>query len=118
MPIYEYNCNACGRRAQIFFRSFSAVGEARCPHCKSSDLGRVVSRVAYVHSESSYQDFLSDPASFESVDYEDPKAVAQWAQKMGEAAGVDIGPDYQQMMENLGDGAAPEGLGADFGDDF
>jgi putative FmdB family regulatory protein len=113
LPIYEYRCKACGRRSQIFFRSFSSVEEAHCPHCQSTDVGRIPSRVATVKSESSYQDFLTDPSNFEGVDYDDPKSVAQWAQKIGEAAGVDVGPEYQEMMQEIqqGDG----GGDADFG---
>ena len=115
MPIYEYRCNACGRRSQIFFRSFSAVGDARCPHCESADVGRVPSRIAVVKSEASYQDFLADPVNFEGINYGDPKAVAQWARKIGEAAGVDVGSDYEQMVESMGEGEGTEGLG-DLGD--
>jgi len=101
MPVYEYRCNTCGRRAQIFFRSFSAVQEAECPDCHSSDMGRLPSRVAYVRSESSYQDFLTDPANFEGVDYNDPRAVAQWARKIGQAAGVDIGQEYEEIADQM-----------------
>ena len=122
MPIYEYRCNACGRRSQLFFRSFSAVGEARCPHCQSEDVGRIPSRVAMVRSESSYQDFLTDPSNFEGIDYDDPQAVAEWAKKIGQAAGVDVGPEYEEMVEQLEQGDAPAGLddvgdfsGGDFG---
>ena len=118
MPIYEYRCNACGRRAQFFFRSFTTVEEARCPHCQSTDMGRIPSRVAAVKSESSYQDFLADPSNFEGIDYNDPKAVAQWARKIGQAAGVDIGSDYEEMVEGMGEGEMPGGVGDDFGDDL
>src|SRR5439155_8899629 len=117
MPIYEYRCNSCGRRSQLFFRSFSAVGEASCPHCQSSDVGRVPSRVAVVRSESSYQDFLADPTNFEGIDYEDPKAVAQGAKKIGQAAGADIGTDYEDMVESMGSEGLP-GDNGDPGDDF
>src|SRR5688572_19725657 len=82
MPIYEYRCNSCGRRVQLFFRSFSAIAEPRCPQCQSTDLGRLVSRVAVVRSEDSRLDDLADPSSFDNVDYEDPRSVAEWAKRM------------------------------------
>lgn len=107
MPIYEYYCNGCGRRVQLFFRSFSAAESARCPHCQSTDLGRVPSRFAQGRSESSYRDFLSDPSTFEGIDYRDPRAVATWAQRIGEAAGVELGPDYSDMVEQLEHGEMP-----------
>lgn len=115
MPIYEYRCNQCGRRSQLFFRSFSAVGEARCPHCQSEDVGRIPSRVAMVKSESSYQDFLADPSNFEGIDYENPHEVAQWARKIGQAAGVDVGPEYEEMIQGLEQGEMPSELD-DMGD--
>jgi putative FmdB family regulatory protein len=110
MPVYEYRCKACGRRSQIFFRSFSAVEEARCPHCQSADVGRIPSRVAVVRSESSYQDFLTDPSNFEGIDYEDPRSVAEWTRKIGEAAGLEMGSDYDELMDGV--------AGGDAGDDF
>jgi putative FmdB family regulatory protein len=115
MPIYEYRCNACGRRSQLFFRSFSAVGEARCQHCRSADVARLPSRVAYVRSESSYQEMMTDPSQLTDLDYENPRAVAEWAKRMGEATGADLGPEYDEMVEHIarGDDFDPAGLGAD-----
>ena len=104
MPIYEYHCRSCGRRSQVFFRSFSAATSPACPHCKSAEVDRLPSRFAQVHSESGYRDLLSDPANFGDVDYEDPRSVAEWAKKMGEASGADLGPDYNEMVEQLQQG--------------
>lgn len=115
MPIYEYRCNACGHRSQIFFRSFASVGEARCPHCASEDVGRIPSRIARVRSESSYQDFLTDPSNFEGIDYEDPRAMADWARKIGQAAGMDTGPEYEEMIEQIEQGTDGDFGGADSG---
>ena len=111
MPIYEYRCRGCGRRSQIFFRSFSSATNPSCPHCQSVDLDRVPSRVAQVRSESGYQDYLSDPANFGDVDYENPRAMADWARRMGEASGVDLGSDYEEMLEEIGEGGDMEHLG-------
>lgn len=108
MPIYEYRCGGCGRRVQIFFRSFSAAENASCPQCHSSDLARLPSRVAAVRSESSTGDFLGDPSSFSSIDYNDPRSIAEWAKKMGQATGVDMDGDYEDMIEQLEHG---EGFG-------
>ena len=114
MPIYEYRCPACRRRVQVFFRSFSAVTEtATCPHCQSSELQRIPSRVARVRTESDYEDFLTDPSNIENLDYENPKAMAQWARRMGEAAGVEVDNDYEAMLEAMESGEDPGGLSDD-----
>jgi putative FmdB family regulatory protein len=124
MPIYEYRCGSCRRRVQVFFRSFSAVGSATCPNCQSTDLQRVPSRVAQVKSESSYEDFLSDPSNLENVDYDNPRAMAQWARRMGEAAGVEMDGEYEEMLGAMERGEDPEAFaggddaGGDFGGDF
>jgi putative FmdB family regulatory protein len=110
MPIYEYRCNSCGRRVQLFFRSFSAVADPACPECHSTDLGRVPSRVAVVRSEDAVLDNLSDPSSFENVDYSDPRAVAEWARRMGEATGADMGDDYDEMIDQMARGEEPGGF--------
>jgi putative FmdB family regulatory protein len=118
VPIYEYRCGACRRRVQVFFRSFSAVTEtATCPHCQSPELQRIPSRVARVRSESDYEDFLTDPSNIESLDHEDPKAMAQWARRMGEAAGVEMDGDYEEMLEAMESGEDPGGLMGE-GDDL
>lgn len=110
MPIYEYRCRSCGKRSQLFFRSFSSAVNPSCPHCQSAEIDRLPSRVAQVHSESGYRDLLSDPSSFGDVDYNDPRSVAEWAKKMGEASGADMGADYDEMVEQMAQGD-------DFGDD-
>ena len=104
MPIYEYRCRACGKPSQVFFRSFSAATAPACSHCQSTDLARVPSRVAQVRSASGYQDFVADPSNFDGVDYEDPRAVAEWAKKMGEASGVELGSDYDEMVDQMAHG--------------
>ncbi|MEA2642871.1 MAG: hypothetical protein QOF51_4265 [Chloroflexota bacterium] len=117
MPIYEYRCNSCGRRVQLFFRSFSAVQSGACAHCGSTDLARAPSRVAIVRSESTRQELLADPSSFGNVDYNNPRAIADWAKQMGEAAGVDAGEDYAEMIDAMEQGGLDEELGggSDFG---
>ena len=111
MPIYEYRCAGCRRRVQIFFRSFSSVDQAQCPICQSTDLTRLPSRVSIVRSESSSQDYLADPSNLADVDYEDPRAVAEWAKRMGDAAGLEMGSDYDEMIDQIESGA-------DLGDSF
>jgi len=44
MPLYEYNCRACGRpfEALVTARTASAAEAVRCPHCDSSELDRLI----------------------------------------------------------------------------
>ena len=49
MPIYEYRCDACGRRSTSLLSSFSAPDPA-CPHCGQPKLRRLVSTFATARS--------------------------------------------------------------------
>jgi putative FmdB family regulatory protein len=56
MPIYEYDCRACGQR----FEQLVLAGTVpACPECESRELDRVISMFA-VSSEGSRQIALSD----------------------------------------------------------
>ena len=46
------------------------------------------------------------------LDYENPRAMADWARRMGEASGVDLGSDYEEMLEEMEQGGDMEGFGA------
>ena len=122
MPIYEYRCGNCKRRVSIFFRSFSAVGDARCPNCNSADLTRLVSKVASLKSEDARLESLSDPSNFGDVDENDPKSLARFMRKMGGEMGEEMGPEFGEMVDRLEAGESPEeieksmpGLGGEAG---
>lgn len=49
MPIYEYRCDACGKRSSSLLSSYSSPDPA-CPHCGKHELRRLVSTFATVNS--------------------------------------------------------------------
>ena len=109
MPIYEYRCGNCKRRVSIFFRSFSAATNPRCPNCDSTNLSRLVSRVAQVKSEDARLEAMSDPSNFGDVDENDPKSVARFMRKMGDQmGGEELGPEFNEMVERMESGESPE----------
>jgi putative FmdB family regulatory protein len=46
MPIYEYECNACGERHE-FIQKFSDSPKRKCPSCGKSRLRKLVSAAAF-----------------------------------------------------------------------
>ncbi len=109
MPIYEYRCGNCKRRVSIFFRSFSNTSEPRCPNCDSTQLARLVSRVATIKSEDARLESMADPSNFGDVDEKDPKSVARFMRKMGDQmGGEDLGPEFDEMVERMESGESPE----------
>lgn len=113
MPVYEYRCQGCKRRVSLFFRSFSAVSDPVCPRCRSTQLTKLVSRVAVMKSEESRLDEMADPSSLAGLDENDPKSIAGWARKMGQEMGEDLGPEYEEMVDRMEAGEMPddEGMG-------
>jgi len=111
VPIYEYRCNGCQRRASIFQRSIQATAAAVCSHCGSSDLTRLISRVAVLRSEESHLEGLASDASLADLDESDPRSMARWARRMGREMGEELGPEFDEMVERLEAGEMPEDLG-------
>jgi putative FmdB family regulatory protein len=106
MPIYEYQCDACRKRTTLFILSISNPEPARCQHCGSERLTRLMSRIATPKSEEARMESLADPSSFGDLDERDPKSMARFMKKM---AG-EMGEDFDEgMMAELDQ--PPEGTG-------
>lgn len=111
MPIYEYRCNRCQSRASIFQRSIQVAAAAVCSHCGSTDLTRLISRVAVLHSEESHLEDLASDASLADLDESDPRSMARWARRMGREMGEELGPEFDEMVDRMEAGEMPEDLG-------
>ena len=116
MPIYEFRCNSCRRRTSVFTRSISSPVSAVCQHCGSSELSRLISRVAVLRSQ---DDALSgiDESSLAGVDENDPGSVARWVRRMSRQMGEPLEPEMESDLERLEAGEMPDDFGED-GDDF
>ena len=47
MPIYEYACNTCGHRFEVF-QKMSDPPPSTCPSCSAEDVRKLVSASAFV----------------------------------------------------------------------
>jgi len=110
VPIYEYRCNRCHRRASIFQRSIRDAAAVVCAHCGGTDLTRLISRVAVLRSEESHLEDLASDASLADLDESDPRSVARWARRMGREVGEELGPEFDEMVERMEAGEMPEDL--------
>lgn len=120
MPIYEYRCSNCGLRQSVFLRSFNATPELKCRRCGSTDLRKLVSRFVALKSEEARLESLADPSAFGDLDENDPRSVARWARKMAAEVGEDMGPEFDEMVDQLESGQMPDEDGSDespFSDD-
>ena len=104
MPIYEYRCNGCQRRVEVFVQGFSPPSNPRCSRCGSQDVTRIYSRFAVRKSKSDksvYDDILSDSKLTHGLMRNDPRALAEWSRKMSRAADEDATPETDELMDRL-----------------
>jgi hypothetical protein len=95
----------------IFQRSIQEAAAVICCHCGSTDLTRLISRVAVLHSEESHFEDLACDASLADLDESDPRSVARWARRMGQEMGEELGPEFDEMVERMEAGEMPEDVG-------
>jgi len=131
MPIYEFLCRACNR---IFsFHSFKVTTDKvpSCPKCGATDLHRVPSRFGVASSKAvaggdDDGDGLDDPrveremmrfaSELESMDENDPRAMAAAVRRMTEIAGEPVTPAMEEMIRRLEAGEDPEKVEEELGD--
>lgn len=99
MPIYEYRCRQCGQKSSFLLLSIKSQFEARCQHCGSTDLVRLISRVAVLKSEEERLESLADPSRLGDLDENDPQSLARWMKKFGREMGDELGPDFEEEID-------------------
>jgi putative FmdB family regulatory protein len=92
MPIYEFHCEGCESKVEIFQRTAGSGVAHVCPRCGSEALTRLISRFA-VHRQTDVFASADEERYIESLENEDPNAMAQWAGGMGGGGLDDFGGD-------------------------
>ena len=125
MPTYDYVCNNCNQRFDVFL-TYAEYGKktVACTHCSSTDVRRRMTKVRIAKSEESRMDSMADDFSgFEGME-DDPKAMGQMMRKMGKEMGEDLPPEFDEVVDRLESGQSPEDiekaipdLGSDTGGD-
>lgn len=124
MPIYDFRCNTCRKRFEVFI-SYQDYGQVpvHCPHCKSDQVSRLINRVRIARSDDSILENFDDPSQLDDLE-EDPRALGRMMRKMSREVGEDIGPEFNEVVDRLEKGQSPEeieqsmpDLGADLGSD-
>ena len=116
MPTYEYRCDNCRRRNAFTVRGFNPPESPSCTFCGSSQMRRIISRVAILRSEESRLEAMADPSAFGEVDENDPKSMARMMRKMGSEMGEDMPPELNEMVGRLESGESPESIEQSMGD--
>jgi len=108
MPTYEYRCQRCNKRFEIFL-SYDEYEKASitCPDCGSTDVQRLIGKIRIAKSEESRIENMVDPANLDGIE-DDPKALGQLMRKMGNEMGEEMGPEFDEVVSRLEKGQNPE----------
>jgi putative FmdB family regulatory protein len=101
MPIYEYQCEECGKVSEFLLIRAGEAFVPRCRRCRSKRMSRILSRVRVVRSEESRMESLSDPSKWGDLDEKDPKSMMRWAKRMGKEMGEDTEGMDEAMEEEM-----------------
>ena len=109
MPTYDFICNACEKRFEIFL-TFSEYGKktVHCTHCESTNVRRRMTKVRIARSdESRLESAANDFSGLEGLE-DDPKALGRMMRKMGGEMGEDLPPEFNDVVDRLEAGQSPE----------
>jgi putative FmdB family regulatory protein len=114
MPLYDYFCQDCQRRFDVFM-TYAEYGSKpmTCPHCQSGNVRRRLPRVRVAKSEESRFDSmagdLSDPAAMAGLE-NDPQAMGRMMRKMGREMGEELPPEFNEVVDRLEKGQSPDDI--------
>ena len=111
MPIYDFRCQACGKFARLRF-SYSEYGKVLpvCPHCDSQEMKRRISRVSLAKSEDARLDTMMEGDNLAGLDENDPRSLGKFMRKMGNEMGEDLGDEFNEVVDRLEKGEAPDSI--------
>lgn len=117
MPVYEYRCNSCKRKVTLSYKTYAEYDAATptCSYCGSTDLTRLISRVAFKRSSVVSRMMASaddDSASFDDFDFDenDPRQMGRLLREMSDEMGEDMGPEFDEVVTRLERGEDPEAI--------
>jgi putative FmdB family regulatory protein len=99
MPIFEYECLACGALGSQVVIGSQRVRRPACGHCASKRTRRVMSSFAVHASEASRLNALDTSAPRGGDYYRDSRNVGLWAKKRAKQMGVDLGSKFEETVE-------------------
>jgi putative FmdB family regulatory protein len=116
MPTYEYRCNDCQRKVTLKYKTYTDYDAATptCTHCGSTDLARLISRVAFSRSVTSrlmsggWDDDSGGDAALTDLEHADPRTLGRVLREMSAEVGEDIGPEFDEVVGRLERGESPE----------
>lgn len=109
MPTYDFICNACQKRFEVFL-TYAEYGKkaVHCEHCNSTDVRRRMTKVRIAKTdEGRLETMANDLTGFEGME-DDPAAFGRMMKKMGQEMGEELPPEFDEVVDRLEAGQSPE----------
>lgn len=107
MPIYEYDCDDCERRVDVFLRSASGDGPSACPECDGTSLTRVMSQFARNRTTEDRLNDIDFNSEMGRLGSGGEAEFSRWARRMGRDYDEELGTNYQELAERTDAGEDP-----------
>jgi len=115
VPAYDFRCLDCQHRMVLTFSYAEyATAEKRCTRCGSTNLRRVITKVAIAKSEAARFADLEDESTLDELADADPATLGRFMRRMADETGEDLGEEFNTIVERLERGEDPESIEADF----
>ena len=100
MPIYEFECQQCGKVASVLVRRPDAEADKKrqCEGCGSADLVKLMSRPAMIKSAGS--------ASGGELRHVDPRKAVENVSRQYDRSGIDPGRGFEEVANRAAATAA------------
>lgn len=114
MPSYDFQCKSCGERFVLAYKSYQDYDEAThtCPHCGSTDLTRLISRVAIAKPGRDLAN-LSANEMLSVMEGGDSREVGELFRQVGDSVPGGMDAEYNTVTDRLLSGDKPEHIEAD-----
>ncbi len=107
MPIYQYDCDGCDQRVDVFFRSANSTSDAVCPECGGKSLTRVMSGFARARSDAERVDSIDFNQEMGRLKSGDQGDFARWAKRMGKDFDGELGSNFSEIADRASSGEDP-----------
>jgi putative FmdB family regulatory protein len=131
MPVYEFYCEDCHTIFNFLARRVSTEKKPACPRCNRPHLKKQVSAFAIsknleeppegmpdIDEAKMEQAMMALAGEMDTMDEEDPKAMANFMRKFSSMTGMELGDGAQEAISRLEAGEDPEQIEAEMGDLF
>jgi putative FmdB family regulatory protein len=104
MPSYDYKCNDCQNRFNLFFKTYADYDtqEKRCSVCNSLNVSRTIHKINVQASSRDYRK-LSSGEMLSVLETGDSRQVGEMFQQIG-AGNPALGKQYHDATQKLLDG--------------